>query len=286
MTLRTRLWLLAAAAVVSVVVVARPALAQNEAALRSYFEGKRVVMKIDMPGTSDGVDIRVDAGREMDTSRYSDRLKRYGAAIHAGDTTTVTLVKVKKDLIEFQLGGGGYGTFGDSTSSSVDMPLVEKSNRERDLEQLVRTETDSARKRALQRELDDLRRITAEKTQAEGLKSAQIAAARLKGGSRFNLRYSSVVPASIRPGDLVEILAQYVDFSGQAPPAQGKTPVGSAKKGMLRADAERLFGRPVETSERHEGALRVVTLVFVRGSERITGEFVEDVLIRYTVSSK
>src|SRR5438552_5201699 len=148
----------------------------------------------------------------MDTSRYSDLLKRYGAAIHAGDTTTVTLVKVKKDLIEFQLGGGGYGPFGESTSSSVDMPLVEKSNRERDLEQLVRTETDSARKRALQRELDDLRnarerenrRITAEKTQAEGLKSAQIAAARLKGGSRFNLRYSSVVPASIRPGDLVE----------------------------------------------------------------------------------
>ena len=37
----------------------------------------------------------------------------------------VTLVKVKKDIIEFQLDGGGFGTFGDNTSTSSNIPLVE-----------------------------------------------------------------------------------------------------------------------------------------------------------------
>ena len=37
---------------------ALPAAAQNEAALKSFFEGKRVTLKIDMPGTADGVDVQ------------------------------------------------------------------------------------------------------------------------------------------------------------------------------------------------------------------------------------
>jgi hypothetical protein len=69
---------------------------------------------------------------------------------------------------------------------------------------------------------------------------------------------------------------------------QSKTPVNGVlpKKGMLRADAERQFGKPIESTERREGTLRVVTLVFVRGEQHITAEFVEDVLIKYTVMSK
>jgi hypothetical protein len=55
-----------------------PARAQDEAALRSYFEGRRVAVKIDMPGTSEGVDVRVDAPRPLDYKDYGDRLKAYG----------------------------------------------------------------------------------------------------------------------------------------------------------------------------------------------------------------
>ena len=43
------------------------------------------------------------------------------------------------------------------TSTSVYVPSTPKSNREKDLERLVKQETDSDRKRRLQRELDDLR---------------------------------------------------------------------------------------------------------------------------------
>jgi hypothetical protein len=275
------------------------AAAQNEAALRSFFEGKRVTLKIDMPGTSDGVDVKIGPGRTLDSSRLSDRLKRYGVAIPAGATTTVTLVKVKKDLIEFQLGGGGYGTFGDDTSSSVDMPLVEKSNREKDLESLVKRETDATKKRTLQRELDDLRnarerenrRITVEKQSLDKQKAAEVADHRLRGGSRFNIHYTNNVPTAVTPNDVVELLSEWIDFSGKPltpTSVQSKTPVGGVlpKKGMLRADAERQFGKPIESTERREGTLRVVTLVFVRGEQHITAEFVEDVLIKYTVMSK
>jgi len=275
------------------------AAAQNETALRSFFEGKRVTLKIDMPGTSDGIDVKIGPGRTLDSSKLGSRLRQYGVAIPAGATSTVTLVKIKKDLIEFQLDGGGYGTFGDDTNTSVDMPLVEKSNREKDLENLVKRETDATKKRALQRELDDLRnarerenrRITVEKQSLDKQKAAEVAQRRLRGGSRFNLRYTNSVPASVTPNDIVEILSEWIDFSGKpmAPGnVQSKTPVGGVlpKKGMLRADAERQFGKPIESTERREGTLRVVTLVFVRGEQHITAEFVEDVLIKYTVTSK
>jgi hypothetical protein len=68
-------------AVVMVVALAAPAAAQDEAALRSAFEGKRVTLRVDMPGTSDGVDVHGDARRALDFKEYGDRLKRYGTAI-------------------------------------------------------------------------------------------------------------------------------------------------------------------------------------------------------------
>jgi hypothetical protein len=290
-----------AAACTAVLTLATPAIAQNEQALKSYFEGNRVTLRLDMPGTSDGVDVQADAGRAVDYQRYRNDLKRYGTAIRAGESVSVTLVKVKKDLIEFQLGGGGFGTFGDDTSTSVTMRLVDKSEREKSLEKRVREEDDRDRRRELQRELDELRdrrerenrRITEQHEQAEALKREQVAAERLRGGSRFNVRYASRVPADMRPEDLIAALTEYVDFraadarDGGAPPQPGPAgDIGLLRKGMLRADAERAFGRAVESSRRIEGGLATATLVFVVGQQRIAADFVEDVLVRYTVTSK
>ena len=145
------------AAILSVMSAAAPAAAQSEDALRAFFEGKRVAVRIDMPGSSDGVDVQGDARESIDFSRYRENLKRYGTAIHAGDSVTVTLVKLKKDLIEFQLGGGGYGTFGDDTSTTVYIADAPKTDREKQLEKRVRDEDDRAVRRKLQAELDELR---------------------------------------------------------------------------------------------------------------------------------
>ncbi len=282
-------------ALVGIALAAPRAAAQgpHEAEIKRYFEGRRVTLRIDMPGAAEGVDIRVD--RPFDAQQHGDRLRRFGASIRSGDTATITMIKVKKDLVEFQLDGGGYGTFSDDTSLSVNMPDIQKSNREKDMEAAVKRETDAQRKRELQRELDDIRnarerenrRIAVDRSFAEERKRGMIAERRLQGGSRFNVRFAGNVPANVNPDDIASALGEFVDF---APATQGGTDArgddGLPRKGMLRVEAERQFGRPVSVSERREGTLRVATLVFTRGDSRITADFVEDVMIRYTVASR
>lgn len=280
--------------------LAAPAAAQSEADLKAYFEGKRVTLRLDMPGDSGGVDVHADAKRAIDFGRYKDALKRYGTAIRAGDWSVVSLVKVKKDLIEVQLGGGGFGTFGDDTSTSSNLPLLEQSSRERELEKRITDEDDRDRRRRLERELDDLRdrrerenrRIRAEREQIEEQKRERIAEQRLRSGSRFNVRYEDRVPAGMRPDDLMAALAEYLDFGGRSAPREpvpAPAPAGDitmVRKGLLRAEAERLFGVPASSSERLEGSLSVTTLVFNVADQRITAEFVDEVLIRYTIMSR
>jgi len=285
-------------ALATLVALSAPVAAQSEEALRSYFEGHQVVVHIDMPGTQEGIDVHDDARRSLDLDGYRSNLKKYGVAIHAGTPAMVTLVKVKKDLIEFQLDGGGYGTFGDDTSTSVYMPLVEKSDREKELERRIKDEDDRDKRRQMQHELDDLRdrrerenrRITAEKERAEAQKAEVVAEHRLHGGSRFNIRYEDRVPPGIRPQDVMAALAEYVDFGQPSntptmlPPPSGD--VTQLRKGMTRGDAERLFGAPVGSSQKTTGDLTVVTLVFETPTQRVSADFVEDLLVRYTVSSK
>ena len=282
--------------VVAALALAAPVRAQDEAALKSRFEGKRVTVRIDMPGSADGVDVRGDGDRTMNMQRYRTDLRRYGTAIRAGDSVTVTLVKVKKDNIEFQLAGGGFGTFGDDASASVNYPDVEKTNREKDLEKRVKSETDRDRKRELQRELDDLRtrrerenrRIAVERQRLEEEKRRRIAEQRLRGGSRFNIRYEDRVPAAVKAEDVVAALGEFVDFrvgeGGGGPRVTAD--ITQLKKGLQRSEAERLFGRPVQSSDRREGSIVITTLTFVVGEQRIAADFVEDVLVRYTISSK
>jgi hypothetical protein len=280
--------------------LAVPAAAQApaiEPALKGYFEGRRVTLKMDMPATSSGVDVHPRAERPINYKEYGDRLKVAGISLEAGDTSTVTLIKVKKDLIEFQIGGGGFG----HDSGAVYAGYVAKSNREKQLEKDVKAEKDVARKRRLQNELDDLRnrrereqRRNEQTAKAEAAANkARIAQERLHAGSRFNLRYQKNVPADLAVDDVIEALSPYVDFNltppaVQAPPPAAPTPAGSAlpRKGMSRADAEQQFGKPKEQSMRAEGGLTVATLVFLHGEQRISADFVEDILIRYTISSR
>ena len=297
--MRASVWIrVCTVAAVLVAISAPPAAAQTpaatEAALKAFFVGKTVALRIDMPGASDGVNVPID--RPFNQREYQDRLSRYGTALRAGDRVPVTTIKIKDDVVEFQLAGGGYGTFSDDTSTSANIPDVEKSNRERDLERLVRDEKDAAKKRTLERELQDLRnyrerenrRIAAERTVIEDHKRRILAERRLAGGSRFNLRFQGKVPA-LKPEDVMSALSEFVDFSSMnAPPTvrSGMPSPDGPQKGMLRVDAERRFGSPVDVSQRREGTLTVVTLTFVRGTERITAEFVEDVMIRFVIGRR
>jgi hypothetical protein len=200
-----------------------PAAAKDNTELRDFFEGRRVTLRIDMPGTKDGVNVYPESRRDLDLAEYRNNLRRYGVAIQAGESAMVTVVKVKDDLIEFQLDGGGYGTFFDDTDTSVYIPYLEKSERERSLERRIREESDRNRRRQLERELDGLRewrrrenrRIEAERERLSERKESRVFNRRLNGGSRFNLRFRGRVPYDLRPEDIMAALAEYVDFDGR-----------------------------------------------------------------------
>lgn len=297
----------------AVVAAAAPALAQGpgEAELKDFFEGKSVRVRMDMPATSQGIDVFPDARRPINFDEYSARVKSTGIAIRTGESVLVTKVRVKDKLIEFQLAGGGYGTFGDDTSGTVYTPSTPKSNREKDLEKLVRNETDAARKRSLQRELDDLKSRRAREdlrnqtaaAAASEAKKARIAETRLHSGSRFNIRYQNGVPPGLGPDGVMRALAEYVEFpfatdrrpdspaqreSLAAPPEPRRQMAGTGaiRKGMTLAEVEQSLGRPERTTDRMEGTLKVVTSTYSRDDQRITAEFVEGVLIRYSIASR
>ena len=100
----------------------------------------------------------------------------------------------------------------------------------------------------------------------------------------------------------MDALAEYVDFSSlggpSIPPASAAatlSPVpapapgasdASLRKGMSRAEVERLLGPARQSADRREGDLAMTALVFMRGDEQITAEFIDDVMVRYTISSK
>ena len=198
--------LIALFAAVVVGIAAAPAQAQTEWDLRQAFEGKFVVVKMDMPATHLGVDLYPDQQPSVDFRLYSARVREFGVALRPGDRIMITTVRVKKKNIEFQLGGGGYGVFGDDTGS-VYVPDESKSRREKDLEKWIPDERDPERRRRMQRELDDLRhdrerenrRHEAEARDLTARKQSEIASKRLDAGSRFNLWFDEFRLASRLP---------------------------------------------------------------------------------------
>jgi len=295
------------ASLLALLLLASPVLAQSEAALKEHFEGKTVTVKLAMPGTEDGVDIYPLDSRPLDYTRYADRLKDYGTAIKAGEEVMVTKIKVKSKLIEFQLGGGGYGTMGDETSSNVSTSSAPKTKREQNLEAELKRETDPAKRRAMKEELDDLRkdreredaRNRAAVAEAEEHKKQNIRQRRLEGGSRFNIRYRDGIPSTLlTPQAIKRVLAEYVKFDAApdsviaakpaglplADPQQAK-PAHRPYKGMSLEQADAALGPAQKSTERMEGRLKVITRTYPSEDGLMTAEFVEGVLFRYTLKS-
>lgn len=195
--------------------------AQTEADLKAFFEGKRVEVKIDMPATKDGINVYSERRQPVDLGKYSQSLKTYGVSLRTGDRIMITKIKVKDKHVEFQLGGGGYGTAGDETGA-VYVPTAAKTRRERDLERRLKDETDDRQRRRIRRELEDLREDRrrednanrAEAAVAEEIAKARIAEKRLQAGSRFNIRFERRVTADdLTPQVIMDTLAEYLYFS-------------------------------------------------------------------------
>ena len=301
------------AAVVLGIVAAAPAQAQTEWDLRQAFEGKFVVVKMDMPATHLGVDLYPDQQPSVDFRLYSARVREFGVALRPGDRVMITTVRVKKKNIEFQLGGGGYGVFGDDTGS-VYVPDESKSRREKDLEKWIQDERDPERRRRMQRELDDLRhdrerenrRRDAEARDLTARKQSEIASKRLDAGSRFNLwfdefRLASRLPT---PREMRLMLGQFLDFNEgpggrselgpqtrqMAPPPPAPrgdlSRVTELRRGMSMDDVHGLLGDPNRNKAGKQGELSTITEWYEDGDRITEVVYVGNVIVRFSTSSK
>jgi hypothetical protein len=137
---------------------------------------------------------------------------------------------------------------------------------------------------------------------AEEQKKQNLRLRRLEGGSRFNVRYRDRLPdVVLTPKGLEEALTEFVTFpslpvnpvtanesdsvdragSGTVPAPR----TGLPRKGMTVAEVEEQLGVAVQSSERNEGTLRVVTRTYRFSDGQVRAEFVEDVLFRYSATS-
>jgi hypothetical protein len=78
--------------------------AQSEASLKAFFEGRTVLVKLDMPA-AESVDIYPRKKPQVDFKRYTAQLTSWGAGLQNGETATITAVRVSEKNIEIQLKG-------------------------------------------------------------------------------------------------------------------------------------------------------------------------------------
>lgn len=285
------------------------AAAQPENDLKRYFEGKHVTVRMDMPGTHQGIDLHADRDPKIDMAKYSSRLKQYGVSIREGDRVMVTMIHVTKKNIEFQLAGGGFGTWGDTSGlPSVPSTYTSKSEREKRLERDLSRASDSEKQRireALDRERRDRQRADRyARERSEVVKverERMIQDRRRESGSRFNLwfpegRLQESVPS---PQEVMALLAGCVDFreTTARPGAAFTAPkrggggggAGSAaqlQRGMARSHVHEMLGKPVSSRQSKQGELTVVVERFSTADAVADVTFAGDVVVKFSISSK
>ncbi len=270
---------------------------QSEADLKAQLEGKRVEILIEMPASSEGIDIYADKPVKLKYDEYSRRIKKYGTSLFPGDLVMITKIKKRGKHIEFQLAGGGYGTMGDE-SGHVSAEYIPKSSRQKEIEQILREDKDKKlpNRSKLENELNDLKRelkIAKNESRRQAalkseMKKSRIQEQRLQGGSRFNIRYdykigrNELTFASIR-----QALRDYVSFSpvtGTSSTVSGTT--GSTlTKGMTMEQAMTILGIPKDLNTESACGFEKTVCIFVKDGQKIEAIFIEKVLVKYLVSS-
>jgi len=293
----------------AIVVAAGPLRAQNEAILRQAFEGKVVAVRIDMPATQRGVDVYPLDAMPVDFREVAQRLKDNSTSLKIGQPVMVTKVVVKgKTHIEFQLGGGGYGTLGDNTSDGSNLNVVSQgeTKAEKALRDSIKKATGPTKRKQFERELASLRaererenaRAEAEAKQAQSVIEANLRTKRAESGSRFNVRYRNGIPSdALTPDGLMRALAPYVDFGaasgavssgtpGQSlAPGNGSLPAPmSVRKGLLLEEVESILGPAATASETKEGTLTVLKRSYRKDGQKISASFVNGVLIDFAIT--
>ncbi len=292
----------AGALTIAAVLLGGPASAQDETALKKAFEGKRVILKIDLPATTKGVDVWPEREIPVEFPQVAERIKSNGIAIGTGEEQMITKVHLVRNHIEFHIGGGGYGTFADALSSPYMPPPIYQGEtaEEARIKAEIATTTDPSVRRSLERRLGELQRqrqadnAAAERQVAEANRAAQAEERerRLTSGSRFNIRFDRSVPAeALTPEGVMAALAEYVDFSPMGLGAAGDDPspgpgagIVALKKGMTVQEVEQLLG-PAEAVDTDDASgLEIMIRTYEHPEHVVVAKFASGVLVDFAIT--
>ncbi len=251
--------------------------------LASAFEGRAVVVRLDMPATASGVNIYPERRHSLDVGDYRYNLSEYGVALPAGSRVVVTKVKVKDDLIEFQLGGGGYGTFLDVLSEG-DSPWERAEARARRFDSGSRVNvrfdhgvpprvlTPRGLREALSEFVDfrDFERGSRrERWDAIDPDNGRCHGPRCQASCRG----AGCAALDEREDDLEQIAGVGDD--------RGSARLEDLRTGLTRAEVDARLGPARAQWRRSQGDLQVVVCTYGLGDDALEAEFVEDVLVRF-----
>jgi len=139
------------------------------------------------------------------------------------------------------------------------------------------------------------------------MRTQQVDMKRQQGGSRFNIKIDArKMGDSLTPQVVTDALAAYVDFSGNPvggnaggnpadagatglavrSPDQGADPSQGLKKGMSREQVEAMFGKAMESHDHAESGLTITSCTFIGKDEKVQADFVNGMLVQYSVSSR
>lgn len=89
---------------------------QAQRQLEAFLLNKQLVAKVTFPAHQSGIDLKIDGTWDMKMATRV--IKDKGVGIEVDEKASVTNVKLKGNLIEIHLNGGGAGTLGDAFMTS------------------------------------------------------------------------------------------------------------------------------------------------------------------------
>lgn len=268
--------------------------APDEDSLRRAFEGRLVAPRIDMPATKGGVNVYPHRRTSVDLGEVAREIARQGVGVPRGRPVRVTRVKVKGKHVEFQLGAGGA-----RQEPSAPTAYVPRSREERRLEEEIKKTRDREVKEELEdrlRDLRDRRRREAKRLEALARIEHELTLSQhtaeewaLMAGARFNVRFDSgVPPEALSPQGFMALMERWVDFEPPPDAAEGMSIFASGRlhKGMPEAEVELAFGPPLQCEDSPAVGLDIRTCRWSLHEGHLEAQFVEGVLVKYTVSSE
>jgi len=89
---------------------------QAQQQLAALFLNKQLIAKVPFPAHQSGIDLKTDG--TYDTWLATRMIKDHGVGIEVDEKASVTNVKLKGNMIEIHLNGGGVGSLGDALMMS------------------------------------------------------------------------------------------------------------------------------------------------------------------------